>query len=73
MVRAFASAQLDDESTTADEDAAAAEALAAYRRGEGIGSDQMRAELGLRAEGDLQHRSGGRLALWSGPATLSIS
>jgi hypothetical protein len=36
MVRALASAPPDDEPSPVDEDVAAAEALAAYRRGEGI-------------------------------------
>jgi hypothetical protein len=55
MVRALASALPDDEPSTADEDVAAAEALAAYRHGEGIGPDQLRAELDLGADGDPRH------------------
>lgn len=47
MLRALASAPLDDEGTEADKDAVAAEALGAYRRGEGISPDQLRAELDL--------------------------
>lgn len=47
MLRVLASAPLDDETSEADEDDAAAEALAAYQRGEGITSDRLRAELGL--------------------------
>ncbi len=47
MLKVLASALPDDEPSTADEDAAAAEALAAYRRGEGILSDRLRAELEL--------------------------
>lgn len=49
MVRALASAPSDDEPSTADEDAAAAEAFAGYQRGEGVSSDQLRAELDLGA------------------------
>lgn len=49
MVHSLASAPPDDEPSTADEDAAAAEALAAYQRQEGISSDQLRAELDLGA------------------------
>ena len=47
MLRARASAPLDDEPSTAEEDASAAEALAAYRRGESVSSDELRAELDL--------------------------
>jgi hypothetical protein len=47
MLHALASAPLDDEPTEADEDAGAAEALAAYRRGEAVSSEQLRAELDL--------------------------
>lgn len=47
MLHALASAPLDDEVSEADEDAAANEALSAYQRGEGISSDQLRAELDL--------------------------
>jgi hypothetical protein len=49
MVFSLASAPPDDELSTPEEDAAAAEALAAYRRGEGIDSDELRAELDLGA------------------------
>jgi hypothetical protein len=45
MVRALASAPSDDEPSTEDEDVDAAEAFAAYQRGEGVTSDQLRAEL----------------------------
>lgn len=47
MLQAFASAPLDDEPSDAEEDAGAAEALAAHGRGESISSEQMRAELNL--------------------------
>ena len=49
MIHALVSAPPDGEPTTAAEDAAAAEALAAYQRGQGIPSDQLRAELDLGA------------------------
>lgn len=49
MVRALASAPSDDEPSTADEDAAAAEAFTCYQCGEGVSSDQLRAELDLGA------------------------
>lgn len=47
MLHALASAPLDDEVSEGDEDASAAEALAAYRRGEGVSPQQLRAELDL--------------------------
>jgi hypothetical protein len=47
MLHALASAPLDDEASEADEDASATEALAAYRRGEAVSSEQLRAELDL--------------------------
>jgi hypothetical protein len=47
MVNSLQSAPLDDEPSTGDEDVAAADALAAYQRGEGISGDQLRAELDL--------------------------
>jgi len=47
MLHALASAPIDDESSDAAEDAGAAEALAAYRRGEAVSSDELRDELGL--------------------------
>lgn len=47
MLHALASAPIDDEPSSAEEDASAAEALAAYRRGEAVSSDEMRRELGL--------------------------
>jgi hypothetical protein len=49
MIHALMSAPPDDEPTTAVEDAAAIEALADYHHGEGIPSDQLRAELDLGA------------------------
>jgi hypothetical protein len=49
MIHWLVSAPPDDEPTTDAEDAAATAALAAYRRGEGIPSDQLRAELDLGA------------------------
>jgi hypothetical protein len=47
MLNALASAPLDDEASEADEDASAAEALAAYNRGEAVSSEQLRTELDL--------------------------
>jgi hypothetical protein len=48
MLHALASAPVDDEpSETTDEDVSAAEALAAYNRGEAVSSEQLRAELDL--------------------------
>jgi len=47
MLHALASAPIDDEPSDAEEDAGAAEALAAYRRGEGVSIEQLRSELGL--------------------------
>lgn len=47
MLGALAGAPADDEPTDADEDASADEALAAYRRGEAVGSDELRRELDL--------------------------
>ena|GEM_PF-817889 len=47
MLQALASAPLDDEPSDSDEDASADEALAAYRRGEGVSSDDLRSELDL--------------------------
>jgi hypothetical protein len=47
MLRALASAPLDDEASEADEDASAADGLAAYKRGEAVSSEQLRAELDL--------------------------
>jgi hypothetical protein len=47
MLHPLASAPLDDEPSEADEDANAAEALAAYKREEAVSSEQLRAELDL--------------------------
>lgn len=47
MLHALAAAPLDDEPSDADEDASAAEALAAHNRGESVSSEQLRAELDL--------------------------
>ncbi|MBS1890370.1 MAG: hypothetical protein JST59_03700 [Actinobacteria bacterium] len=47
MLQALAAAPLDDEPSDSDEDAGADEALSTYRRGEGISSADLRAELEL--------------------------
>lgn len=47
MLHSLASAPLDDEPSTAEEDASAAEALAAYGHGESVSSDELRAEFDL--------------------------
>jgi len=47
MLGALAGAPADDEPADADEDASAEEALAAYRRGEAVGSEELRRELDL--------------------------
>jgi hypothetical protein len=47
MLHALAAAPRDDEPSDAGEDASAAEALDAYRRGEGVSSDKLRSELDL--------------------------
>jgi hypothetical protein len=47
MLHALASAPIDDEPSSAEEDASAAEALASYRRGEAVSSDEMHRELDL--------------------------
>lgn len=47
MLHALASAPIDDEPSSAEEDAGAAKALDSYRRGEAISSEEMRQELGL--------------------------
>jgi hypothetical protein len=49
MIHWLVSASPDDEPTTDAEDTAATAVLAAYRREEGIPSDQLRAELDLGA------------------------
>jgi hypothetical protein len=47
MLRALAAAPMDDEPSDSDEDASAADALDAYRRGEGVSSDDLRSEFDL--------------------------
>lgn len=47
MRQALTAARRDDEPSTSEEDADAAAALAAYQRGEGMSSTQLRAELDL--------------------------
>jgi hypothetical protein len=47
MLHALASAPIDDEPSSPKEDASAVDALASYRRGEAISSEEMRRELGL--------------------------
>lgn len=47
MLGALAGAPTDDEPADADEGAGADEALAAYKRGEAVGSDELRRELEL--------------------------
>ncbi|HEY2053768.1 MAG TPA: hypothetical protein VGH14_07530 [Solirubrobacterales bacterium] len=47
MLQALAAAPLDDEPSDSQEDASADEALAAYHRGEGVSSDDLRSELDL--------------------------
>lgn len=47
MLGALAGAPEDDEPADADEDASAEEALAAYRRGEAAGAEELRRELDL--------------------------
>jgi len=47
MLHALVSAPLDDEPLILEEDASAAEALAAHGRGESVSSDELRAELDL--------------------------
>ena len=46
MIAVLDAAPWDDEPSTPDEEAAVAEARAAISRGEGIGWDQVKAELG---------------------------
>jgi hypothetical protein len=46
MIAVLDAAPWDDEPSTTDEEAAVAEARAAISRGEGIGWDQVKAELG---------------------------
>jgi hypothetical protein len=47
MLHALASAPVDDGQSETSEDVSAAEALAAYNRGEAVSSEQLRAELDL--------------------------
>jgi len=47
MLQALAAAPLDDEGTTEEEDRSARDAIAEYHRGEALGSDQLKRELGL--------------------------
>jgi hypothetical protein len=47
MLHALASAPIDDEPPDPEEDASAAEALAAYRRGDAVSTEQLRGELDL--------------------------
>jgi hypothetical protein len=47
MLQALAAAPVDDEPTDAEEDASVEEALASYRRGEAVGSEELRSELEL--------------------------
>jgi hypothetical protein len=47
MLHALGSAPIDNELSSAEEDAGPIEALASYRRGEAICSEEMRQELGL--------------------------
>jgi hypothetical protein len=47
MLHTLASAPIDDEPSDADEDVSATEALAAYRRGETVSSEELRRELDL--------------------------
>jgi hypothetical protein len=47
MLHALAAAPIDDEPSDSDEDPSVAEALDAYRRGEGVSSDELRSELDL--------------------------
>ena len=47
MLHALVSAPVDDEQSETSEDVSAAEALAAYNRGEAVSSEQLRAELDL--------------------------
>jgi len=47
MLQALAAAPLDDEGSTEEQDRSAREATAEYHRGESIGPDQLKRELGL--------------------------
>jgi hypothetical protein len=47
MLQALAEAPIDDEPDSPEEERSAREATAAYRRGEGIGPDELKRDLGL--------------------------
>jgi len=47
MLRALSGAPADDEPSSAEEDAGAAEGLAAYQRGDAVGPDELKRDLGL--------------------------
>jgi hypothetical protein len=47
MLQALATAPSDDEPSTAAEDEMARDALAAYERGEALGPDELKRDLGL--------------------------
>jgi hypothetical protein len=47
MLHALSSAPADDEPTSPSEDRSARDARAAYRRGEAIGPDELKRDLGL--------------------------
>jgi hypothetical protein len=47
MLEALATAPLDDEESTEEEDRSAREAIAAYHRGEAISADELKREFGL--------------------------
>jgi hypothetical protein len=47
MLQALAEAPIDDEPSSPEEDRSAREAMQAYRRGEGIGPDELKRDLGL--------------------------
>jgi hypothetical protein len=47
LLRALAEAPTDDEPSSPEEDRSAREAMAAYRRGEAVGPDELKRDLGL--------------------------
>jgi hypothetical protein len=47
LLQALAEAPLDDELSSPDEDRSARDAMAAYRRGEAIGPNELKRDLGL--------------------------
>ncbi|HEX2393135.1 MAG TPA: hypothetical protein VHI77_09480 [Solirubrobacterales bacterium] len=47
MLQALAAAPIDNEPSSPEEDTSAVDALACYRRGEAVSSEEMRRELGL--------------------------